>query len=245
MLTAFERLAVVLHPPMHLFLPPLIAALDLDFSRILPSLPFILTGLLITLQFTALSALFGFVWGIILALFKISSFKPLYWFGTVYTSVFRGTPLLVTLSLIYFATPQLTGQDISGFQAGVITFALNSGAYISEVIRAGILAVSKGQTEAAVSLGVNYRPMMLDIILPQAIKNILPALVNESIALLKDSTLVSVIGAQDLLRRAQIVAAEKYVYFEPLLIVAVVYYIVVMLLAISATGLERRLQQSS
>ncbi|MEO0536092.1 MAG: amino acid ABC transporter permease [Cyanobacteria bacterium P01_A01_bin.123] len=228
-----------------LFPMPLIAALDLDFSRVLPSLPFILGGLWVTIQFTVLSALLGFIWGTILSLCKISSFKPLYWFGTIYTSIFRGTPLLVTLSLIYFATPQLTGQDISGFQAGVITFALNSGAYISEVIRAGILAVNKGQREAAVSLGVRYRPMMLDIILPQAIKNILPALVNESIALLKDSTLVSVIGAQDLLRRAQIVAAEKYVYFEPLLIVAVVYYIIVMVLSVSATFLERRLQKSS
>ncbi|MEB3230498.1 MAG: amino acid ABC transporter permease [Leptolyngbyaceae bacterium] len=222
-----------------------LAALDLDFGRIFPSLPFILQGLIVTLQFTALSAVLGFIWGTVLSLFKISSIKPLYWFGTVYTSVFRGTPLLVTLSLIYFATPQLTGQDISGFQAGVITFALNSGAYVSEVIRAGILAVDKGQREAAVSLGVRYQPMMIDIILPQAIKNILPALVNESIALLKDSTLVSVIGAQDLLRRAQIVAAEKYVYFEPLLMVAIVYYVVVMVLTILATVLERRLQRSS
>ena len=230
---------------MHLFSSALIAALDLDFSRVLPSLPFILQGLIVTIQFTLLSAFLGFIWGTVLALFKISGIKPLYWFGTIYTSIFRGTPLLVTLSLFYFATPQLTGLDISGFQAGVITFALNSGAYVSEVIRAGVLAVSKGQTEAAVSLGVRYRPMMLDVILPQAVKNILPALVNESIAVLKDSTLVSVIGAQDLLRRAQIVAAEKYVYFEPLLIVALVYYVIVMLLSVSATFLERRLQKSS
>lgn len=230
---------------MHPLSSPFMAALDLDFNRIWPSLPFILQGLVVTIQFTVLSALLGFAWGTILSLCKISSIKPLYWFGTIYTSIFRGTPLLVTLSLIYFATPQLTGQDITGFQAGVITFALNSGAYVSEVIRAGILAVNKGQTEAAVSLGVRYRPMMLDIILPQAVKNILPALVNESIALLKDSTLVSVIGAQDLLRRAQIVAAEKYVYFEPLLIVAVVYYVIVMLLSLSATVLERRMQKSS
>lgn len=221
-----------------------LAALDLDFSRIYPSLPFILEGVLVTLKFTALSAIFGFIWGTILSLFKISSIKPLYWFATIYTSIFRGTPLLVTLSLIYFATPQLIGHDISGFQAGVITFALNSGAYISEVIRAGIQAIDKGQTEAAMSLGVRYQPMMLDIILPQAIKNILPALVNESIALLKDSALVSVIGAQDLLRRAQIVAAEKYVYFEPLLIVAIIYYVMVMVLTLSATGLERKLQKS-
>ena len=226
-------------------LPGPLAALDLDFARIWPSLPFILQGMLVTLKFTALSALFGFIWGTILSLFKISSIKPLYWFSMAYTSVFRGTPLLVTLSLIYFAFPQLTGQDISAFQAGVLTFTLNSAAYVSEVIRAGIVAVDKGQREAALSLGVRYRPMMLDIILPQAIKNILPALVNESVALLKDSALVSVIGAQDLLRRAQIVAAEKYVYFEPLLIVALVYYLMVMALTIGAIVLERRMQRST
>ncbi|MEL6221592.1 MAG: amino acid ABC transporter permease [Cyanobacteria bacterium J06627_8] len=224
---------------------PIVAAFNLDFVRISESIPFILGGILVTLKFTALSAVLGFIWGTILSLFKISNFKPLNWFGTVYTSIFRGTPLLVTLSLIYFATPQLTGFDISGFQAGVITFALNSGAYISEVIRAGIQAIDKGQTEAAVSLGVRYRPMMLDIILPQAVKNILPALVNESIALLKDSALVSTIGAQDLLRRAQIVGAEKFVYFEPLLIVAVVYYAMVMTLTVTASFMERQLQRSS
>jgi His/Glu/Gln/Arg/opine family amino acid ABC transporter permease subunit len=220
-------------------------SLSLDFESITPSIPFILGGIAVTLKFTALSAVIGFIFGVLLSFCKISSFKPLYWFGMAYTSVFRGTPLLVTLSLIYFATPQLTGYDISGFQAGIITFSLNSAAYISEVIRAGILAVDRGQTEAAQSLGVRYQPMMLDIILPQAIKNILPALVNESIALLKDSTLVSTIGAQDLLRRAQIVGAEKYVYFEPLLIVTVIYYAMVMILTVTSTFLEKSLRKSS
>ncbi|MBP0020598.1 MAG: amino acid ABC transporter permease [Cyanobacteria bacterium SBLK] len=222
-----------------------LAEFNLDFGRITPSIPFILTGIVVTLKFTLISAVLGFLWGTLLSLCKISSIKPLYWLGLAYTSVFRGTPLLVQLSLIYFATPQLTGYDISGFEAGVITFSLNSGAYVSEVIRAGILAIDKGQTEAAMSLGVTYQPMMLDIILPQAIKNILPALVNESIALLKDSALVSTIGAQDLLRRAQIVAADKYVYFEPLLLVAVIYYLMVMVLTVGSTILENRLRRSS
>ncbi|MEM9543520.1 MAG: amino acid ABC transporter permease [Cyanobacteria bacterium P01_E01_bin.42] len=221
-----------------------LAEFNLDFGRITPSIPFILTGIVITLEFTLISTVLGFLWGTLLSLCKISSIKPLYWFGLAYTSIFRGTPLLVQLSLIYFATPQLTGYDISGFEAGVITFSLNSGAYVSEVIRAGILAIDKGQTEAAMSLGVTYRPMMVDIILPQAIKNILPALVNESIALLKDSALVSTIGAQDLLRRAQIVGAEKYVYFEPLLLVAAIYYLMVMVLTVSSTILENRLRRS-
>lgn len=224
--------------------PRLLAQLNLDFSRVIPSIGYILSGIWVTLKFTALSAILGFIWGTILSLLKISSFKPLNWFSMAYTSVFRGTPLLVTLSLIYFATPQLTGYNISGFEAGIITFALNSGAYISEVIRGGILSVDRGQTEAAMSLGVAYAPMMLDVILPQAVKNILPSLVNETIALLKDSALVSTIGAQDLLRRAQIVGAEKYVYFEPLLIVAVVYYLMVMTLTVSSTLLERQLRKS-
>jgi len=235
-------LALLSFPPLA---PQLLAEFKLDFEAIAPSLPFIFTGIWVTLQFTLISLCFGFIWGTILALFKISSFKPLYWFGMAYTSIFRGVPLLVTLSLIYFATPQLTGFNIQPLQAGVLTFSLNAGAYVSEVIRAGILAVDRGQTEAAMSLGVTYQPMMIDIILPQAIKNILPALVNETIALLKDSSLVATIGAQDLLRRAQIVGADKYVYFEPLLIAALVYYVMVMVLTVAANVLEQRLHRSS
>lgn len=217
----------------------------LSFARILPSLPFILKGIGVTLLFTALSALFGFFWGTVLSLFKISNLKPLVWFANVYTSVFRGTPLLLQIAIVYYATPQLTGYDIPALLAGVITFTLNSGAYISETIRGGILAVDKGQREAAMSLGIPYKPTMLDIILPQAIKNILPALVNESIALLKDSALVSTIGVADLLRRAQIVGAEKYIYFEPLLFAGAVYYLMVMSLTWGGYALERRLQSSS
>jgi len=156
---------------------------NLSFAKIAPSIPYIIQGILVTLQFTAISAFLGFIWGTVLSLFKISTFKPLVWFATAYTSIFRGTPLLLQIALVYYATPQLTGYNISALLAGVITFTLNSGAYISETIRAGILAVDKGQREAAMSLGVSYRPTMSDIILPQALKNILPALVNESMAL--------------------------------------------------------------
>ncbi|MBD2103452.1 amino acid ABC transporter permease [Leptolyngbya sp. FACHB-261] len=218
--------------------------MNLDFSRILPNIPYILAGIWVTLQFTFISAFLGFIWGTVLSLFKISSIKPLYWFGMAYTSVFRGTPLILQLTLVYFATPQLVGYNITPLQAGVIAFSLNSGAYISETIRAGILAVDKGQKEAAMSLGVPYRLTMKDIILPQAFKNILPALVNESIALLKDSALVSVIGVADLLRRANIVAAEKFIYFEPLLLVGVIYYLMVITLTLGANRLERRLRRS-
>jgi arginine/lysine/histidine transporter system substrate-binding protein len=219
--------------------------MNLDFARILPNIPYILEGILITLQFTALSTVLGFIWGTILSLLKISNIPPLIWFSNVYTSIFRGTPLLVQLSLLYYATPQLTGYNISPLEAGVLTFSLNSGAYISETIRGGILAVDRGQGEAAKSLGVPYTIMMWDVILPQAVKNILPALANESINLLKDSTLVSVIGVTDILRRSQIVAAEKFIYFEPILVAALIYYVVVMGLTTGAYALERKLQRSS
>lgn len=218
--------------------------MNLDFSIIRPDLPFIFQGVLVTLEFTLLSTVFGFILGTLLSLIKISKFAPLRWLGIAYTSIFRGTPLLVQLSLVYFATPQLTGYDIPALQAGVITFSLNSAAYVSEVIRAGVLAVDKGQREAALSLGVPYAKMMRDIILPQAVKNILPALVNESIALLKDSTLVSTITAADLLRRADIVMGQTFRYFEPLIIITGIYYVLVMLLTSFGRLLERRLRRS-
>jgi len=216
--------------------------MHLDFERIWPSLPYILEGIPITLAYTSVSLVFGFIMGAFLALFKVGDIKPLNWFAAIYTSVFRGTPLILQLSLIYFATPQLVGYDISAWQAGILTFSMNSAAYISEIIRGGIQAVDKGQMEAALSLGLSYPTIMKDIILPQAIRNILPSLVNESIDLLKESALISVIGGADILRRATVVANEKYIYFEPLIVAGFLYYVMVMILAAGAKLLERKLR---
>lgn len=217
---------------------------NLDFGRIIPEIPFILKGIPLTLLFTGLSLVCGLIWGIVLSLLKITGIKPLTLLANAYTSIFRGTPLLLQLALIYYATPQLTGYNISPLQAGVFAFTLNSGAYMSETIRGGIQAVDKGQTEAALSMGIPYVLMMWDIILPQALRNILPALVNESIALLKDSSLVATIGVVEILRSAQIVGANKYIYFEPLLFAGFIYYIMVMSLTFGASNLEKRLRRS-
>lgn len=146
--------------------------------------------------------------------------------------------------MIYLALPQF-GVDISQFQAAFLAFGLNSAAYVSEIIRAGIQAVDKGQREAAEALGIPYRPMMLRIILPQAMRNILPALFNEFINLTKESAIVSVIGVTDLMRRAQITSAETYLYFEPLLFVGLIYYVLVMGLTVIGRLLERRLKRSA
>lgn len=216
----------------------------LDFERIWPSVPYILKGVQVTLAYTSVSLCLGFIWGALLALCKIGHIRPLRWLADFYTSVFRGTPLLLQLILIYHATPQLTGYMISIWEAGILTFTLNSGAYVSEHIRAGINAVEKGQMEAALSLGVPYFSRMKDIILPQAIRNILPSLVNEAIDLLKESSIIYVIGGADILSRANNVAHEKYLYFEPLLIAGFLYYILVMILTMAARLLEKKLKTS-
>ncbi|MEK3885109.1 ABC transporter substrate-binding protein/permease [Paenibacillus sp. PL2-23] len=218
--------------------------LNLNFSVLKGYIPFMLKGVYVTLLFTLVSAAFGFIWGTVLSLFKISGIKPLEWFATAYTSVFRGTPLLLQLFLIYFATPQLTGYDISPLLAAGLAFGLNSAAYLSETIRGGIMAVDKGQREAAMALGVPYWTMMFRIILPQAVKTILPALVNECVALLKESSLVSVIGVMDIMRRANVVQATEFRALEALLFAGLIYYVLVLILTSLAHMLERRLRRS-
>lgn len=216
----------------------------LDFERIWPSIPYILDGVPVTLAYTSISLSLGFMWGALLALCKVGHISSLRWFAGGYTSIFRGTPLLLQLTLIYHATPQLSGYTISIWEAGILTFTLNSGAYVSEVIRSGINGVEKGQMDAALSLGIPYFLIMKDIILPQAIRNSLPSLVNEAVDLLKESALISVLGGADILRRANIVASSTYLYFEPLLVAGFLYYILVMILMLIAKILEKKLKTS-
>jgi polar amino acid transport system permease protein len=218
--------------------------MNLDFSQFIPSLPYIFQGITVTLQIVILAGILGFLLGTILSLFKISNLKFLGWFADAYTSIFRGTPMILQLMVIYYGSPQLIGYQIQPYTAAVLSFGLNSGAYVSEIIRAGILAIDKGQQEAALALGVPYRKMMLDIILPQAIKNILPALMNEFITLTKESAIVTSIGVMDIMRRSYQVGAEKYSFFEPLIIAGLIYYVMVMILTFLGKGLERRMRRS-
>ncbi|WP_286676480.1 amino acid ABC transporter permease [Peribacillus asahii] len=218
--------------------------LNLDFERIIPSIPYILEGIPTTLQVVSVAAVIGFILGIILSILKISKIKPLNWFADFYTSIFRGTPLVLQLMLIYFGSPQILGIQIEAYEAAFLAFGLNSAAYISEIIRGGIQAVDKGQREAALALGVPESQMMLNIILPQAIKNILPALMNELISLTKESAVVTIIGLADIMRRAYIVGGETYKFFEPILVAGLVYYVMVMILTLLGKLLERRMRRS-
>ncbi|MDM5331115.1 amino acid ABC transporter permease [Neobacillus sp. CF12] len=218
--------------------------MNLDFAQFIPSMPYILEGILVTLKIVILAGILGFILGIILSLFKISKLKYLGWFADVYTSIFRGTPLVLQLMLIYYGSPQLLGYQIEPYTAAILSFALNSGAYISEIIRAGIQAIDKGQQEAAMALGVPYTKMMWDIILPQALKNILPALMNEFITLTKESAIVTTIGVMDIMRRSYQVGAENYSFFEPLLIAGLIYYLMVVTLTFLGKAVERRMRRS-
>ncbi len=215
----------------------------LDFSAITGSMDYILAGVKVTLQVVSLAGIIGFIIGTLLALCKIGRIKLLRIFADVYTSIFRGTPLVLQLMLIFFGLPQATGITFEPVTAAILAFGLNSGAYISEVIRAGIMAVDKGQREAAMALGVPYRQMMKDIILPQALKNILPALMNEYITLTKESAIVTVIGVMDVMRRSFMTASNTYAYLEAFMFAGLIYYVLVMILTLIGKLIERRMRR--
>ena len=214
----------------------------MNFSIDLDRIMYILQGVIITLEYTVLSVIFGLCLGVLLSLARLSKIGALSVIAKIYISVFRGTPLLVQLSIVYFVAPSIYEFDISVFQAGIIAFSMNSAAYVSEHIRGGIQAMPRGQFEGAVALGVPYSLMMKDIILPQAVRHILPSLVNEVINLLKETAIISMIGGMDIMRRAQIISAETYDYLTPMLVAALCYYILVVFFAAIARYLEVRLR---
>lgn len=172
---------------------------------------------------------------------RLTGHKALAWVASAYVSVFRGTPLLAQLMLVHYGVPSLTGHSQSVFVSGIVTFSLNSAAYLSEVIRAGLDAVPKGQYEACLVLGISPWDRFFDILFPQAIKTILPSLVNEMVDLTKESSLISAIGGADLLFRSRTVAAQQYNAFGPLLVAAGCYYVLVLALSSLAHLLKRRL----
>ncbi|MGE6629393.1 amino acid ABC transporter permease [Bacillus sp. NPDC077027] len=216
----------------------------MNFTNVIPQMPFILEGLKVTLSIVVVSLLIGFLLGVLLTLCKISVFKPLIWIADFYTSIFRGTPLVLQLLIIYFGLPQLLGFQIDQYWAAVAAFSLNSAAYVSEIIRAGINAIDKGQKEAAIALGVPYSKMMKDLLLPQAFKNISPALVNETITLTKESAIVTVIGLGDVMRRSYQVGATTYSYLEPLIFAGLIYYVIVLVLTFVGKSVERKLKSN-
>lgn len=213
------------------------------FDLLQPYIPMFQSGLAVTCEITAAALVIAFALGALIAVGKVLPCRPLRAVLGFYTSVFRGVPLIVLLFLVYFATPQLTGYKIDMFTASVLTLGLNGSATVSETLRGGIEGVDAGQYDAARSIGLPYSKMMRLIVIPDALRSVAPALVNEIITVLKSSSLVATIGLMDMMRAAQSVQALTYRAFEPFLAVAVVYYLIVMALVAVSRRLERRLRE--
>ncbi len=211
-----------------------------DMDLVFNSFPLLLVGAGVTIQITVLSTAIGFVIGLIVGVARISHVRLLRMLAEVYVEFFRGTPLLVQIFLFYFALPVLTGQRIDTFIAAISACGINSGAYVAEIFRAGIQSVDDGQMEAGRSLGMTWLQTMRYIIVPQAFKRVIPPLGNEFIAMLKDSSLVSVIGFEELTRRGQLIIAKTYGSFEIWMSVAVIYLVMTLTISRFVAYLERR-----
>lgn len=213
----------------------------MDFSFLSQYGPFFLEGAKLTLILAFFTVLFGSIIGLFLSLMRLSNSKILKTVSTIYVEFIRGTPMLVQIFIIYYSLPSI-GIELPDMVAGILALSINSGAYVSEIIRAGIQAVDKGQMEASRSLGMRYGQTMLHIIIPQAFKNILPALGNEFIVVIKESSIVSMIGLHDLMYNANIVRGNIFKPFEPLLVAALIYFIMTFILSKLLGLLERRMK---
>ncbi len=213
----------------------------MNFSVVEPYASMFWGGLAVTLEVTGAALVLAFALGAVIAVLKVLPCRPLRLLLDFYTSIFRGIPLIVLLFIAYFATPQLTGFKISMFAASVLTLGLNGSATVSETLRGGIEGVDSGQYDASRALALPYTTMMARIIIPQALRSVAPALVNEVITVLKSSSLVATIGLMDMMRAAQSVQALTYRAFEPFIVVAVIYYVIVMCLTAVTRVLEKRL----
>ncbi len=210
-----------------------------------------LEGASITIEVSLVSLIIGFIVGLFICLMKMSKIKILKWLSTAYVEILRGTPLFVQVYIVYFGLAQFgidfpdIGPIPGKFLAGTFALSINSSAYVAEIFRSGIQAVDKGQMEASRSLGLDYASTMRYVIVPQAVKNILPALANEFITLVKESAILSVIGVQDLMFKSIAVKNQTYIAFEPFIVAAAMYFVMTFTLSKLVGLLEKKLAQSN
>ncbi|MFA1714641.1 amino acid ABC transporter permease [Peribacillus frigoritolerans] len=209
---------------------------------IVAALPILLKGLQVTLYIFVIAIILGFLIGLLVALLRLAPIKILNWIAKVYVDAIRGTPFIVQLFFIYFGVNSLNLISLDSTTAGIITVAINAGAYFAEIIRAGIQSIDKGQTEAARSIGFTGAQTMRYVVLPQAFRRMLPTITNQSIISLKDTSLLSVIGIADLTQQGQIQASATFEAFKIWLAVGVIYFIIIYLLTLIANFIERRVQ---
>jgi len=209
---------------------------------VLDSAPFLLKGTLFTLQLSLGGMVFGLILGFVLALMRLSHFWPLSWLSRFYVSVFRGTPLIAQLFMIYYGLPQF-GIELDPIPAAMIGLSLNSAAYTSETLRAAISSIEKGQWEAAASIGMNPWQTMRRVILPQAARTALPPLGNSFIGLVKDTSLAATIQVPELFRQAQLVTSRTLEVFTMYLAASVIYWVLATVLSFLQNRLEDRVNR--
>jgi len=214
----------------------------LDFSIIPGIMPALLLGTRLTIELAVIAVAIGLVIGSFAGIARVGASRAARIVTGVYVDFIRGTPLLVQLFLVYFGLPTLIGRPVPPFVAAITAMGVNSGAYIAEIVRAGIQSVDRGQMEAARSLGLTYSQSMRYIIFPQALRRIIPPLGNEFIAMLKDSSLVSVIALEELLRKGQVVITRTFRPFEVYMVVALIYLAMTLAISRLVTWSERRLR---
>ena len=209
-------------------------------ENITNAIPFLLDGLKVTVYIFFFAVILGFIIGLITAFLRLSPIKPLQWIAKIFVDAIRGTPFIVQLFFIYFGLNSLDFISLDRTLAGILTVAINAGAYFSEIIRAGIQSIDKGQTEAARSLGLNTAQTMRFVVLPQAFRRMLPAFTNQSIISLKDTSLLSIIGVADIVQRGKVQASATFDHFNIWLTVGIMYFIIIYLLSLLSSYFERR-----
>lgn len=202
----------------------------------------LVSGIGVTIKVSLLALLLGLIIGFLIAICNLSKNKILKAIGGIYTDIIRGTPSVTQLMIIYFVI--FASVHWEKWIIASIAFGINSGAYVSEIIRAGILSIDKGQTEAGRSLGLNQFQTMVDIILPQALKNVFPALCNEFIVLIKETAIVGYVGLMDIQKAGDFIKSATFLAFMPLIGTAIIYYILIKLLNIGLKWIEKKLRES-
>ncbi|XZA54278.1 amino acid ABC transporter permease [Bacillus amyloliquefaciens] len=215
----------------------------MNFSILTEYFDMYMDGFLHTLLASFIALAGSFALGVLIAVMRITAFKPLQWIGTAYVEFIRNIPLLLITFVFYFGLPN-AGLRLDGFQAGTIALTIYTSAFIAEAIRAGIQTVSKGQMEAARSSGFTYSQAMRYVILPQAVKIVIPPLGNQFLNLVKNSSILGVVAGLDLMYQADLVSSSTLVVFDVYIFVALFYLIVTIPLSIGVHYLERRLGKS-
>ncbi|QZN96981.1 glutamate/aspartate ABC transporter permease GltK [Symbiopectobacterium purcellii] len=220
---------------------------EFDWSSIAPSMPYLLQGLVVTLKITVIAVVFGILWGTVLAVMRLSTFAPIRWFAKGYVNIFRSIPLVMVLLWFYLVVPSLL-QNVLGLSpktdirliSAMVAFSLFEAAYYSEIIRAGILSISRGQSSAALALGMTQWQSMKLVILPQAFRAMVPLLLTQGIVLFQDTSLVYVLSLADFFRTASTIGERDGTQVEMVLFAGLVYFVISISASMLVSYLKRR-----